>query len=114
MGDPYKIPAAEKPSAESISLREERLINEIVSAISLQMALSPAGPCRILCRKKPSVLAEKIFLSLASMGLIRNDGKQSLYLTEEDQKTAIRFRLTESGSGKIFFEYHIPKQENNR
>lgn len=114
MGDPYKVPAAGKQSKESIFIREERLVNEIVSAISLQMALSPAGPCRILCRKKPSALAEKIFFSLASMGLVRNDGKHSLHLTEEDQKTAIRFRLTESGSGKIFFEYHIPKQENNR
>lgn len=110
-GDPYSVPSSGQKRTESISAREERLINDAVSALSLQIALSREGVCRILCYKKPSVLVEKILLSLATMGLIRKDAEHTLYLSEEKQKGSVRLRLIRAKENKIFFEYHISEQE---
>lgn len=113
-GDPYSVPSSGTKRSESVSAREERLINEAVSAISLRMALSTEGPYRILWGKKPSVLVERILHSLASMGLIQPRAEHTLLLAEEEREKVIRLRLTVSGSGRIFFEYDIPKQEKQK
>ena len=114
---PYTVavPSGKADTEKPLRNREEHIVNEIASGISLQMALSGKGPYRIVFSGgRCSVLQAKVFHTLRSMGLVRREAEELLYCTEIRKNGSLEFHLGFSPGTNDFYTYrcgNVSKQE---
>lgn len=104
---PENRPAPVKPPYPAVNpaeqtKTEEELINDIVSEISLQIAISGRGPFHVIPTGKTSPRCRKVIHALESMELIKEAGIP-LYLYETTGRKN-RICLKEADKTKIFYE----------
>ena len=110
------VPGQKQTAAvESPRVREERILNEIISGISLQMTLSGKGPYRLLFPgKEISVLQRKVFHALLSMGMILPSAGEVLYCTVSRKKNKQEFRLGSAPGKSDFYMYSLAVPEKEK
>lgn len=104
------VPPYEQKKLSSEVMTEEQIVNKIVTDISLKLAVSGQGVCRIVPAGKLSKICEKVLESLRQMGLVHSSGNVTLQLCEKKTPQQWIIYIQENKQGEYFYYYSIKEK----